>query len=182
LHNELVHSGVVFHRNIIQSSGGYQSEPFEDFEMWLRIKDKIRFVNLPEPLTLVRQQEASLSRGDYKNKYAMIHRLLKKYAASEEVLMRDFEFATRDDARVQLGWQEYFYGDRGKAQRLWLPLLRNFNVSARVVIAFLACYLPERQFIAFKEARWRFRLELVNFRNKREVQKMYRLLKHFEAI
>jgi glycosyltransferase involved in cell wall biosynthesis len=179
LHNVIVHSGAVFHRSTITELGGFWHQPFEDFEFFIRVKDSVQFHIIPETLMLVRMNYASLSRENLETKYAMVLSMLKEYAPKSVDIMRVFNIASRKDADIIRGWREYFYGSRSTAQAIWRRYIHLFNAPARVYLAYIICFLPEKLFIKFKESRMRFRLEYQLLRGREESAKLQNLLDHY---
>lgn len=64
--NPFVHSSVMLRKEAILTVGGYsedkQRQPPEDYELWSRVVRQFRVANIPEPLTVYREVEGSMSR------------------------------------------------------------------------------------------------------------------------
>jgi glycosyltransferase involved in cell wall biosynthesis len=63
--NSLVHSSVMFRRDVIERVGGYNANAsgFEDYEMWLRVLQESRILSLDVALIQYRIHEGQVSRG-----------------------------------------------------------------------------------------------------------------------
>lgn len=157
LHNELTHSGIMYNRKFILQEGGYNNVPFEDYELWLRLRNKAQFIILPQILSCVRLDYSSLARKNIRLQNTLVYKLLESIYAPEKFPVEFGVVGEPDDAFTR-GWREYFYGNKKKAREYWakfpLVLLRN----GRAFVAYLATYLPSQVFIAFKESRFRFRI------------------------
>lgn len=63
--NPFVHSSVVFHKEVVQNSGGYISSPdfFEDHNLWSRVSYKHKVANLSDELLLYREVQSGMSKS-----------------------------------------------------------------------------------------------------------------------
>ena len=63
LHNPINHSSVIFRKESILKEGGYDEKfgVYEDFELWLRMKNKLSFNIIPESLVYTRLRMDSMS-------------------------------------------------------------------------------------------------------------------------
>ncbi len=61
--NSIVHPSVMLRRDLILKFGGYREEALdsEDYDLWLRMGQTVRFANLEEPLILLRQHPESIT-------------------------------------------------------------------------------------------------------------------------
>ena len=94
----LVHSGVVFRRDIVVRLGGYDERQTlaEDAELWMRVGRHAKLASLDEPLMAVRQDRSSLSGdpsrrervGYAARKVPIIHALLSEILQWDEVPRR----------------------------------------------------------------------------------------------
>jgi len=112
LHNEFTHSGIMYNKKFILENGGYRNVPFEDFELWLRLRNKARFTILPEVLSLVRLDYLSLARENIVKQYALIYHLLEEFYAGEDIF-REFGIAGTQEEMIIRGWREYFFWGQG---------------------------------------------------------------------
>lgn len=63
--NQFIHSSVMIQRSMLEKLGGYRlgSEPYEDYELWLRISQISDVDNIPEPLVRYRIHSAQTTRN-----------------------------------------------------------------------------------------------------------------------
>jgi len=149
VHNPINHSAVTFRKDKIIAGGGYDitMNCFEDFELWIRLKDKLKFYILPENLAFTRIRNDSMTAlASYGKIYEILRSNFKQLSNSSlnEEYMNDLEF------RI-----EYFYGSKTEARKRRLPL----NSAARIA-AFMSTFLPEESFNKLKHSRLRYRLSL----------------------
>lgn len=138
LHSDILHSGVCYNRNIILEAGGYRGDVYEDYELWLRLKDKVIFHTIPEVLVFQRYRSDSLSR---KNSAANRH---KHYIIQEPYYndLCSFGVVTPSTQYEYKGWREFFYGDKSKARVYWKLLSLSLISRPRIISAFLLSWLP----------------------------------------
>jgi len=80
--NILVHScGSMFPRNVLQEAGGFdETLPVcSDYDLWLRLSLKYRFIALPQPTFKRRRHPANLSRVSSKNQIVELQVLERFY-------------------------------------------------------------------------------------------------------
>jgi hypothetical protein len=157
LHNELTHSGIMFNRKFILSEGGYPLVPFEDFVLWLQLRNKAHYMVVPEILTCARVDYSSLARKNMAIQNKLVYEVHRTLYAGES-FPGEFGLVTAEEQDVMRGWREYFYGSKSSARAHWLKHLRGLLCDVKRLFAFLVTYLPEPWFIRFKESRVRFRL------------------------
>ncbi len=156
LHPSFAHSGVMYYRDFIIAGGMYRNIPFEDYDLWLRIKDSTTFYILNEVLLLVEYVENRLSTQNVAHKYQSIYSLQQPYYTD---LHHHFGISNKCDEIFYRGWREYFFGDKRKARTYWGILGLFIFRQPRVMLAWFVTFLPEKMFIQFKEARVKFRLQ-----------------------
>jgi hypothetical protein len=150
LHNPINHSAVVFDKDLILGEGGYNEEfnTYEDFELWLRLKNKLKFAIIPEVLVYTRLHDDSMTKKGSKKE---IYELLRLNAESN---LNNPDLMNKKKYRNNIFfWIEYFYGDKAKARKH----LGN-EISFKQAIAFLNTFLPEKAFDKIMGLRLRFRL------------------------
>jgi len=156
LHSEVIHAGMIYKKDKIISAGGYKPIIFEDYELWLRLKDKIKFYNLQEVLLLVRYRQDSFSRKNIVEKNKMVYDIQSSYY--DDSFKKNFYVTTDSDEYEMRGWREFFYGDEKKAFKYWKNLgLKLF--MPRVLIASIVLMFPKKFILWFKENRIKFRLK-----------------------
>jgi glycosyltransferase involved in cell wall biosynthesis len=167
LHSEINHSGLIYKKDIILKYGGYKNIYIEDYELWLRLKDKIVFGNVQKVLLIKRYHDNAISQ-QLENKNRSAYVLTEQYYNNLE-----HEFGLKN-INVYKGWREYFYGDKKTARFYFNKLNLRILINPRILSAYLTTFLSEKNFKAFKELRLRlrinyalkfFRKEFTNLRN-----------------
>jgi glycosyltransferase involved in cell wall biosynthesis len=156
LHSEIIHAGMIYKKDKIISAGGYKPIVFEDYELLLRLKDKVKFYNLQEVLLLVRYRRDSFSRENIVEKNKMVYNIQSPYY--DDSFKKNFYVRTDNDEYEMRGWREFFYGDEKKAYQYWKSL--GFKLfMPRVLIASVVLIFPKEFILWFKENRIKFRLK-----------------------
>jgi len=164
LYSTIPHSGCMYNRNQILKSGGYLGEVFEDYSLWLKLKDKIKFYNIQEVLTFVRYRRNSLSRTNLTLKHSIIYKIQEPYYQN---LGAHFVLSNVFETNKIKAWREYFYGAPKLARKLWRSSAKYLVKDYRISIAYLISLLPIKVFLQFKEARIKFRMQyLINYCKK----------------
>lgn len=150
LHNPINHSSVIFKKNIILDEGGYNEKfkCYEDFELWFRLRDKLKFKILPEVLVYTRMRHDSMTNTGSKDKIfemlrADINTNLKAGQSEQEIHY----------SNNLLFWVEYFYGDKNHARKHFSK-----QFTFKQAVAFLNTFLPEKAFDKILGLRLRYRL------------------------
>ena len=78
----IIHPSIMFRREIILPDNWYTKEyfPCEDFELFLRIGDKVKFANIPERLYSLRIRDESVMQGQLKKSLEIYYTVAKMYA------------------------------------------------------------------------------------------------------
>ena len=156
IHNEIVPSGMLFRKNIIMGFGGYRTNFIEDYELMLRIKDKVKFSIVPKVLFLKRIHNKSKTYANIKKRDNLIYAVQKPYYSD---IMGSFNLKNNLEENIIKGWREYFYGSRNIARRYWNNnLISNFISSPKIIIAYCTTYFNDNIFVLFKEYKLRFRI------------------------
>jgi glycosyltransferase involved in cell wall biosynthesis len=157
LHSYLPHSGLMFYREMLEREGGYYNnagiDAFEDYQTWLKIKMKTRFVILPEILVYQRYRRDSLT-NNVAYKQQIMYSIQQPYYGD---LNLAFGISNRAEQLLYRGWREYFYGEKSMARVYWSQLGGAIFYQPRVLLAMIMTFLPEHLFIDFKETRVRYR-------------------------
>ncbi len=163
LQNEITHSGVVFNKSFVLENGGYSKQPFEDYELWLRLSTKAEFKIVPEVLMLVLYNNKSLARKGISHQNGLVYSLVTSYFKNFRTYTR-FGLNENEIDNVE-AWREYFFGNKISARKKLSLCNRSGSYSIKRSIGFLATYLDDNSFIKFKESRLKFRLQsLVNIK------------------
>jgi hypothetical protein len=171
LHSFISHPGLMCYKDTLLNNGGYITEveidAFQDYETWLKIKDKVEFHIIPEILVFQRFRKKSLS-NDTAYKQRIMYSIQEPYYAD---LQLHFGISDIKEQNLYRGWREYFYGDKRKARIYWEKLGAVLFRQPRAMLAWFVTFLPENIFIRFKEFRLKFRLwYLMNYCTKTNVQ------------
>jgi len=77
----IIHPSIMFRREIILHNDMYKKEffPCEDFELFLRIGDRIKFANIPERLYSLRIRDESVMQGQLKKSLEIYYTVAKMY-------------------------------------------------------------------------------------------------------
>ncbi len=149
LHNPINSSSVIYKKNLVKKAKYNENfDAFEDFELFFRIRDEVKFYNIPEFLSYTRMHAGSRTRvGSRQNIYNIINDYALKQLINSTRKRDQFYWATT------IAWQKFFYGNR-KNSRSYLKRIPDIkNVSA-----LLATYLPENLFRKLVDGRVRYRL------------------------
>jgi glycosyltransferase involved in cell wall biosynthesis len=155
LHTDIPHPGVMYFKNFIVQSGMYHNVPLEDYELWLRIKDRTEFIIQNKVLLLVGYSSASLTNRDIRRRYRNHYLIQEPYYVN---LKKEFGLQTQDEESLVRGWREYFYGDCSRGRRNWKRLGLRIFYYPRVVLAYLLSYAPVSMLVTIKELRMKQRL------------------------
>ncbi len=153
LHSEVIHAGMLYKKDKIISNGGYKPGVFEDYELWLKIMDKVTFYNLQEVLLLVRYRKNSFSRDNIIEKNKLVYGIQAPYYGKD--LVKNFNINPDEENEIR-GWREFFYGEEEKANIYWNS---KGVFSSRVSIAKIILLFPHKFILWFKENRIKFRLK-----------------------
>jgi len=174
LYSTIPHSGCMYNRNFILENGGYTADIFEDYSLWLRLKDKISFYNIPEVLTYIRYRHDSLSRNKFEVNQKLIYKIQEPYY---EDLLLNFKTMKVCEINKVKGWREYFYGSKKLARQYWHAKEVNLFHNYRLLLAFIVSFLPDKLFLKFKEIRFRFRINYLYKYFHKENKILRKLLK-----
>lgn len=150
LHNPLNHSSVIFRKEPVMSSGGYDEHfgSYEDFELWFRLRDKVKFHIIKDVLVYNRiRPDSIMEKGITLNIYRLLfNNAVKKFENSAST-------ADRKYWNNILFWVEYFYGSKIKARKYYTD-----DITLRKSIAYINTFLPEDEFRKLKDKRLRLRI------------------------
>ncbi|MEO8398860.1 MAG: glycosyltransferase [Ignavibacteriaceae bacterium] len=151
LHNPLNHSSVFFSKDKILSEGGYDEsyESYEDFELWFRLKNKLKFKIMPEVLVYTLQRKDSLTKISGKNK---IYGFL--YSNASENLNKAKSAGDKRFWNNILFWIEYFYGLKSESRKYYTK-----DITFRKSLAYINTFLSENTFEKIVDLRLRYRMQ-----------------------
>lgn len=148
LHGYFTNSTFMFNKNFIVKNGGYNSliNIGEDYELWLRIKDKSKFILINEVLQYVRIRKNSITQIDNNVFCKAIYNIQLPYY---EDLNRFFNISLIKEQNIIKGWREWFYGSK-KLSRIYWNKIKLSEWGFRMFIAYLLSFLPIDLFDKFK--------------------------------
>jgi len=157
LHNPLNQSAVIYRKKIIKKEGYDESfRNNEDFELFYRIRDKVRFYNIPQFLVYTRMRPESKSNiTENNNVYEMLFNPAFKNLIEAKSKGEHFYWAST------IAWINFFYGDR-KSSRGYFKT----SISVKNSAAYLATFLADEYFYKLINSRLRYRLQNL-FQNKK---------------
>ncbi|MCH7724295.1 MAG: glycosyltransferase [Bacteroidetes bacterium] len=96
----IIHPSIMFRREIILPDSRYKKEyfPCEDFELFLRIGDRIKLANIPERLYSLRIRDESVMQDQLKKSLEIYYSVAKLYSykyMKENKTDKDTSFQTR---------------------------------------------------------------------------------------
>lgn len=150
LHNPLNQSGTIIRKSILAENPFDESlNGLEDFELYHRIRDKVRFANLPEFLVFTRTRKNSRSStADRSHIRNMLFNPSFKNMIDAKSKGGHFYWATN------IAWVDYFYGNRKDSRSYF----KN-SVSWRNLAAYFTTFLPDEYFHKFINYRLKYRLK-----------------------
>jgi len=156
LHSFICNPSVIYNRNFILEKNGYNEEieSFEDYELWLRIKNEVVFKVIPEYLLYIRIRPESWSRMDSTVKRNIIYQIQKDYLKNDKV----WKSLSESQKRNIEGWQAFFYGTKTMARNTWLTDGLKIILKLKMLAALLITYLPKYIFLWLREGRFRPRV------------------------
>lgn len=152
LHNVINHSGCIYDRRKILEYGGYNEllDVCIDYELWLRVMEKVHFYSLSDVLIFYRISEHSVTRKDKSKTRQTTYDLQLQY---ENTLQTGF--LSPRDYKILMGWREYFYGNKDYSRKYW----SHNAISLAVFIAYILTFLPRRFFDFIQNTRFRMRIK-----------------------
>jgi glycosyltransferase involved in cell wall biosynthesis len=151
LHNPLNHSSVIFNKKKIINGGSYniKLKCYEDFELWFRLKDELRFGIIPEVLVYTRMRKNSLSKTGSKK---AIRDLLIKNAMQK--INTSNSGSDKNYWRNIFFWIEYFYGAKEDVRKHF-----GKDITIKKTFAIINSFLPGKIFEKVLDYRIRQRLQ-----------------------
>lgn len=141
LHGHFTNSTFLFNKKHILNYGGYDEnlDVFEDYDLWLRLKDNSHFKFVNEILQFQRIRNNSLMNSKYQYLNNKLYMLQEPYYKD---LRKSFNIEQFEPQIETKAWREFFYGNKNLARKYWNKLNLN-SYNFRIVVAYLLSYLPE---------------------------------------
>lgn len=180
LHGHMTNSSIIYNKNYIIKLGSYNESltNSEDYDLLIRMIPDSTYKFINEYLVFYRLRSESLSSYSVLKTKRNIRMIQEKYFSrsfkkngilnSEEKACLDF-------------FQEYFYGTKNNARKIWLSNKKLLLKNYRTIIAFFITYLPDSLFEKFLQSRARLRMQYFLkrlFREKKilEAKKMFKTI------
>lgn len=168
LHNPINQSGVIFRKNILVNERFNENFKFnEDFELFHRIRDNVKFYNIPQFLVYTRVRHDSKT---YSQRTHTIYDILFNPAFKNMIDAKSkgehFYWAST------IAWINYFYGYRKDARSYF----KN-SFSWRNLAAYLTTFLPDEYFYKFIDSRLKYRVKNMFTSTGRYKNELHNLLK-----
>lgn len=170
LHNPINESGVFYNKDLIKAERYDESFlVYEDYELFYRIKEKVKFYNLPEFLvfTLVRKNAKSSIMKDEKIYEMLFNNAFKNLVHSSNSKGTAFYWTSN------IAWINFFYGEKKDARKYFYN-----SFSMKNILSFIATFLPENLFQKLIKSRIKYRYNAVKERNGKFKKQLAELLKN----
>jgi len=168
LHNPLNQSGLIFRKSIILKDKYNENfEINEDFELFYRIREKVKFHNIPDYLVYTRMHSKSKSRTIRNNHvYNMLLTPAFKNMLDSKSKGDHFYWAGN------IAWINFFYGNRKESRSYFKK-----SFSLKNTLALIATFLPDKFFYKLIDYRLKYRIFAVFKDKKRYKAELKKLLK-----
>jgi glycosyltransferase involved in cell wall biosynthesis len=168
LHNPVNQSGLIFRKSILKKEKYNEKLQFnEDFELMHRIKESVKFHNIPEYLVYTRLSEGSKSFFHRKNN---VHDFLFNPAFKNLLDSKSkgdhFYWAST------IAWVNFFYGNKKDSRNFFKT-----SISFKNIISYLATLLPEKTFDKLINYRIRYRFRAFFTAKKKYYSELNTLLR-----
>lgn len=171
LHSVICHPGAIFNKQDFNNANRYIPKTREDYDLWLRMKERVSFYNYPEVLMFLRERKNSLSRNSYITNSLLVKNSQDKYLD----LKNDFGIKDLLTAKIIIGWREWFYGNQVKSREIWEEAGIS-RLSFSELLAYMLSFLPQSSLIRIKQTNFRLRLNYLFKETIRYKKKLNRQL------
>jgi glycosyltransferase involved in cell wall biosynthesis len=157
LHNPLNQSGLLCRKNLLEQEKYNENlHLYEDFELYYRIREKVKFHNIPEYLVYTRMHRGSKSnlRGN-DEVYDMLKTPAFKNMLDSKSKGDHFYWAGK------IAWVNFFYGDPAESRGYFRK-----SISLKNTTALIATFLPDKIFHKLLNYRLKYRFFSL-FRDKK---------------
>jgi glycosyltransferase involved in cell wall biosynthesis len=164
LHGHFNNSSSMFYKNHIMENGGYNENliAYEDYDLWLRLKNKSKFIVLPELLHYFRLRNNSMTTSNPDKLKHLLYQLQKPYY---EDLAKEFNIIDKNEQNILKGWREFFYGEKKLSRKYWRKI-NLFKREIKVNFVFILSYFPTFSLQYLKKNRFRLKFEYLIYQFK----------------
>lgn len=163
LHGHFINSTFLFNKKHILKFGGYNEalKVFEDYDLWLRIKDQSKFLFVPEILQYQRIRANSLTNQNYQYLNLVIYKIQSTYYKD---LKSSFGIIDVNKQNILKGWREFFYGNKNLCRNYWNSV--SFGLwDYRILLASFLSFFPTKLLELIKQQRLRLRINYILNKN-----------------
>ncbi len=166
LHNPMNQSSVIYRKEkILAAKYNEEHHVNEDFELFHRIRNEVRFYNMPEFLVYTRLRKDSKTFSmNSENIYDFLFPPAFKNMLEAKSKGEHFYWASN------IAWINFFFGNK-KASRSYF---KN-SVSFKNIIAWLSTFLPQKYFNKLIDLRVKYRLKAIFSDTKAYKQQLSKL-------
>ncbi len=152
LHNRLNQSGVIYRKSVIlEAKYNENYENNEDFELFYRIREKVKFYNIPQFMVYTRVRSNSRT---YVTRNHNIYDFL--FPPAFKCLMEAKSKGEHFYWAATIAWLNYFYGNRRDSRSYF----RN-SFSWKNLTAYLTTFLPDKYFYKLIDSRIKYKLKTI---------------------
>lgn len=168
LHNPVNQSSMIFRKKIIKKEKfNEEYKHNEDYELLYRIRDKVKFYNIPRFLTYTRvRKDSKTFTASNSNLYEMLFNPAFRKMIDAKSKGGHFYWAST------IAWINYFYGDKTKSR----SYLTN-SISLKNTLAYFTTFLPDKYFNKFINGRYKYRLKYMFTSSSKYKAELKNLLK-----
>ena len=171
LYSTLCHPGCIYNKETVMSCGGYRGDVLVDYDLWLRLKERVEFYNIPEVLVYCRYRNNSLSRKD-KEASAKTHYTIQRPYYLNRLFTGKETIAYELLIRAK---REILFGKPFRSRKYLYRLLRNNRYKVSTIVLLILSYSPEFILNIFRSTliTWRikgvFMTVVLNFRKENKL-------------
>ncbi|MFC2102924.1 glycosyltransferase [Bacteroidota bacterium] len=157
LHSPICNQGVIYNKREIVALGGYDNN-LREYDLWLRIKDDVKYYNIPELLMLVRFREDSLTNHSVTEHKRIVY--LSQSPFYKIGLDKEFGLNSESKQIEIKAWREWFYGHKSKARNYWIkkPLIL---LKPKIILGYILSFLPNKYLVLVQRLNLRYRIKYI---------------------
>jgi len=173
LHGHFNNSSSLFNKDHVIVNGGYDESlsAYEDYDLWLKLKNKSEFMVLPEIYHFVRLRSDSMTTSDPNKLKHILYSIQENYFND---LSSNFNIVKESDQNILKGWREFFYGDERLARKYWQkihPYKRGIKVNFVLALSYFPILFLE--YIKKNRLRLRYQYLIYMIKSFNTIQKQF---------